>query len=419
LEVSASATSPDHNSRPVGGSQVEMSQRTIDAPQSEHDVIARVRDMVPDLRARVPEAERAGRVLDETIADIVDSGLLRLAAPPQLGGFKSSFRAQQDVLTELARGCGGTSWVAGIYVMMANLYPTLSDQALQDVYAAGPNPMGGGVFSADSLAKAVPGGYQLSGRWPWCGGHHHANWMLLPAPVNRETGVEMLFFLVPRSGFVALDDWSVSGMSATGSATLVIEDEFVPEHRVIPMLNSLHGHPINTRYGCDSYYQMPAVVVFSAVGAGTVLGMARAALDIFLERIHTRGITYSSYTKQAGAPIAWHQMAEATMKYDRAVFHAHRAVDAMDEIARNAGKWDTLTRIRVRADAAQCWRLSEEVIDIVQSAGGASQIHLTDPLQRIVRDANAMVLHSQYLSTTCSELYGRVLCGLEPDVPYF
>jgi alkylation response protein AidB-like acyl-CoA dehydrogenase len=396
-----------------------MSQKTLDKPQTAQDVIARLRDMIPALQARAADAEKAGRILDETAKDFVESGLVRLGAPQELGGFKASFRTQQDALFEVGRGCGSSSWVAAIYIMMSWLYHTLSDQAEQDIYAGGLDPLGAGVFSMNSTVEIVPGGYKLSGRWPFCTGQHHAQWMLMPAPIQRESGVEPTFMLVPRNSFLAEDDWSVCGMTATGSNTLAIQDEFVPEHRVIPLGNSLHGRPINKKYEADPYYRMPAVIYFSAVGAGTLLGIARAALDIFRERIHKRGITYSSYTKQADAPITWHQMAEATMKYDQAAFHAHRAVATMDEFAASGQEWDTLTRIRTRADAAECWGLAKQVVDIVQSAGGASQIHLTDPLQRVVRDANAMFLHSQFLLSSNRELYGRVLCGHKPDVIWF
>jgi len=41
------------------------------------------------------------------------------------------------------------------------------------------------------------------------------------------------------------------------------------------------------------------------------------------------------------------------------------------------------------------------------------------PIQRFQRDMNALANHGLMLSSTAVELYGRVLCGLEPNTPIF
>ena len=39
-------------------------------------------------------------------------------------------------------------------------------------------------------------------------------------------------------------------------------------------------------------------------------------------------------------------------------------------------------------------------------------------MQRVVRDMYAVNLHALMVPSTNLELYGRVLCGLEPNSPY-
>jgi alkylation response protein AidB-like acyl-CoA dehydrogenase len=389
-------------------------------PKIDEQLVKRASDLVPELLQRAPEAEALGRVSDETVMALEEAGIVRIGGPIEFGGHHASFRTQQEVLAEVARGCGSSSWVAGIYVMCSWLFPTFSDKAQDDVYAAGLDPRGAGVFSANSKASPVSGGYELTGRWPFCTGQHHAQWMLVPAPIAQEgEGVEIAFFLVPRKEFGKEGDWDVAGLAATGSNTLTIDGAFVPEHRVLPLSASLSGQGINNRFKDDPYYHVPVVIYFSAVGAGTALGLGRAALDIFRDRVHKRGITYTAYGKQSEAAITHHQMAEAVMKYDEALFHGHRAADTLDSMTSTGAEWDLETRIRTRADAAECVRLCKEVVDVVQSASGASQIHRKDPLQRIVRDMHAFSVHSQFLLSSNRELYGRFLCGLEPTSPWF
>ena len=59
--------------------------------------------------------------------------------------------------------------------------------------------------------------------------------------------------------------------------------------------------------------------------------------------------------------------------------------------------------------------LAREATRILQEASGATSIHQDVPMQRISRDIQALALHGVLNPTTNLELYGRVLCGLEPN----
>jgi hypothetical protein len=56
-----------------------------------------------------------------------------------------------------------------------------------------------------------------------------------------------------------------------------------------------------------------------------------------------------------------------------------------------------------------------EVVDTLFFASGASSIQSHVPIQRFQRDAQALSNHGIMLPTTTTELYGRILCGLEPN----
>ena len=57
---------------------------------------------------------------------------------------------------------------------------------------------------------------------------------------------------------------------------------------------------------------MPASGVIFAGSLGTRVGIARSAMEAFLERLPGRAITYSQYTDQSAAPITHIELARAS-----------------------------------------------------------------------------------------------------------
>ena len=60
-------------------------------------------------------------------------------------------------------------------------------------------------------------------------------------------------------------------------------------------------------------------------------------------------------------------------------------------------------------------RLAKEAVDILNMASGGSSIYSSVPIQQIERDIQAANLQGMIQPTTNLELYGRILCGLEPN----
>ena len=70
--------------------------------------------LVPVLADRAAAAETARRLPDETISDLLETGLIQMRLPPTLGGMGLDMLTETLVSTILARGCASTSWVRGI-----------------------------------------------------------------------------------------------------------------------------------------------------------------------------------------------------------------------------------------------------------------------------------------------------------------
>jgi alkylation response protein AidB-like acyl-CoA dehydrogenase len=320
------------------------------------------------------------------------------------------------VLEELARGCAATSFVAGGYMGVGWTACQFSDQAQEEFFADGP-PLAGLTINAEGgVAIPTSDGYSLSGRWPFCTGHHHADWMMMSAVVmDGSTSPEVGIFAAPRGEFQSLGDWKVTGMMGTGSDTLTVQEARIPRHRALLFKDLVAGDSPSTLVKQDPYFQRPLLPFAASLLAAAPLGLAQEALDLFAQRIHTRGITYTPYLKQADSTVTHLQMAEARMKLDEARFHVDRLAQTVESFD---AEGTTVMRARCLADVARDVALCREVVEIVQTACGARAIAVSDPLQRIVRDIQAYSLHSLLLATTQAENYGRVLCGLEPTVPF-
>ena len=74
-------------------------------------ILEKVRAIGPTLRESAPEAERATRLSDETIADLDATGAFNIASPAEFGGDELSVREQLDVVIEVSKWDGSCGWV--------------------------------------------------------------------------------------------------------------------------------------------------------------------------------------------------------------------------------------------------------------------------------------------------------------------
>ncbi|MFJ9711855.1 acyl-CoA dehydrogenase family protein [Streptomyces sp. NPDC101234] len=377
-----------------------------------------MRELQPLIRSHALRAERQGRVTGEVVEALTGAGIHRMNVPRHFGGYQTSLRTQVDVLSEVSAACGSTGFMALIQAGCAFIAALFPDEAQDEIFT-GPDVRVGGTLIPGSRAVAADGGYVVSGNSPFATGCQDADWHLLTALAHTGDGPPQLLWLaIPMAELKVLDDWNVSGLAASGSNTVVAQDVHVPAHRVLPVGPLLAGVSESRRNSADPFYRMPVLLLFCAWTAANALGLARAALTQFGERIHQRGITYTVYERQHEAPVTHLQFAEATMKVASAELIAADFVGLIEARAADGEPCTTQERARIRAQCGYLTRLCKEAADLIGSASGASSLHREVPVQRIVRDLNALSLHSFVNPAANLELYGRVLSGLDPGTPF-
>lgn len=385
-------------------------------PASE-SLVARAAALVPMLRAGAAAAETARRLPPETFDALSAADVFRMTAPKRFGGHEADFVTQCEVLAEIARGCPSASWIATIFSAMSWLVAAFPDQTQEEILGS-KDPRISGVFSPTGKAVPKNGGYVVSGRWGFNTGGHGSEWNVLNAVRFEDDGPGVpLCVLVKSRELERLDDWHASGMAATGSSTIIAEELFVPAHRVLPLPEMIEAKYPARHNAANPYFNYPLAAVLSVNAAGTPVGIARGAFEAFRARLPGRGITYTTYTNQAEAPVTHLQLGEAALTIDSADAHMRLACRELD--AHGGEALTVLGRVKARAHVSGATGLARDAVDILFNASGASAIQSHVPIQRFQRDMQALANHAIMHVQTTTELYGRVLLGLEPNTPLY
>jgi 3-hydroxy-9,10-secoandrosta-1,3,5(10)-triene-9,17-dione monooxygenase len=388
---------------------------TIETGQ-QADLAGRATELVPLIRKHAAWQEEHRGLHDEVLQAVVDAGLMKMRIPIRYGGYESDARTVCKVISELSRGDGSVGWTAATLCIGAWLTGLFPDEVQDEVFAD-PNVRLGGSISPNGIAVPTEGGVILNGKWPFSTGVLQSQWFVHAALLAAEDSNPVpVIILVPVSDMVIVDDWFTSGLRGTGSVTTLTKDLFVPEARVLPMTPVIReGRHGSLKNADTAMWRSPFSPIASAGVSAVPFGMVRAAQEAFFERLPTRKITYTDYKRQIDAPLTHLQVAEAAVKIDEAEFHVSRAAERLDAKARSREPWTLVERGLARMDMGAACLRAKEAVDVLKTASGGSSIYSDVPIQRIERDIQTISLHGVLHPNTNLELYGRILCGLEPN----
>ncbi|MFI9815800.1 acyl-CoA dehydrogenase family protein [Saccharothrix variisporea] len=379
-------------------------------------VLDAVREIVPVLRRNGEESEARRWVVEENLQLLDKAGVFRTATPRRFGGLDLSLADQARVLTEIARGCPSTGWVSFVWLTSnwtATLYP---DRAQEEVFAAGSVRISS-AFAPTGRLTSTADGYRLTGSWRYNSGVKGADWDFLAAVRDGDEHDEVMV-LVPVSELSLADDWDVTSGGATGSVTVTAQDVFVPAHRAVGFGDAFAGTTgdrANTgatgrNYGVLAFIMAEAAAVF--------IGIAKGALELFLERVPGRGITYTNWTDQSQHPLTQVQVATAANKIAAAEALSGTWLELLQRRA-DAGEQPTDTeKAVIRGQVGFAVQLCREAVEVLYGASGGSVIQRNSPIQRFHRDIQGFSLHALAQPNVNLELQGRVLLGLDPGT-YF
>jgi alkylation response protein AidB-like acyl-CoA dehydrogenase len=381
-------------------------------------MVARVSDLVPVLAERAAWADEHRRLADEQIQALAEAGVFKLRVPIRYGGFEAETRTLVEVAAQLARADGSLAWTAQVYWIPTWMTCMFPDEVQDEVFAT-PDVRVCGTLSPSGTAMQTDGGIVVSGRWGFITGAQHAHWQeIIAVVVGPDREPMPVVALVPMADLQIIDDWHTTGLRASGSVSTCASDLFVPQQRVLPLPSVLQGQSASAHTAGRPIYRAPLLPVASASSVGIAAGLAQAASEAFFGRLPGRKITYTTYEQQAEAPLTHLRVAEAALRADEARFHAERLATLVDSKCAAGSEWSIGERVQARAHLGAACGLGRDAVDIYAAGSGGSSVYSNVPLGRIGADMHAVCLHALMNPDTNAELYGRILCGMQPNTMY-
>jgi 3-hydroxy-9,10-secoandrosta-1,3,5(10)-triene-9,17-dione monooxygenase len=251
---------------------------------------------------------------------------------------------------------------------------------------------------------------RISGQWKFSSGVDYAEWVMIMFP----GGTSRDFLLIPKTDYRIEDDWYVSGLCGSGSKAVIVEDAFVPRHRVLEgSLLSSSRTPGRELYDTP-FYKLPLRTWLGWTLASPIIGMAQGVVELFEERMRGRVNTQTG-ERAIERPANQLRLAESSAEVDVARLLMRRDLHDLVEWGEAGVEIPLPERARVRRDIAYSVKLSVQAANRLFDASGAQAIYDSSPIQCVIRDINA-ASHSVALTwDEPAEQYARVRWGLPPN----
>jgi alkylation response protein AidB-like acyl-CoA dehydrogenase len=374
--------------------------------------LARVRDLAPLVEQYRDESERERRLPQPLFRALRDAGFFGLWVPRNLGGAEVDVETSVRCVEELSRLDGAVGWNVMIAGNTSILWANLQQPVAAEMVAGGRNAViAGTVTSGSGTAHVVPGGFRLTGRWPFASGCHQADWLVCVGqilddgePRRAPDGTPRTFtFAVPAADCHILDTWHTVGLRGTGSHDFEARDLFVPEDRHFPSRGGV-SYQTGPLYNTHFYHLWGPNI------AAVALGIARTAIDLFLQVASTKHASRSPVVLAEREPVQEKVgRAEALLRSGRAFLYetireTWQLLAAGDEVP------EELTAVN-RLAAAAAVDYSIQAVDLIFTLGGTTSIYENRRLERCFRDIHVVRQHA-VVSPNATIAAGRYFVGL-------
>jgi alkylation response protein AidB-like acyl-CoA dehydrogenase len=371
-----------------------------------------------EIRGMAAQAEAERRIPAELFTRLVDAGLFSIYTPKEFGGLDLGLPDALRVVEEVSRHDGSTGWTVALGFANSLFTSVLREESAAQVLGKG------SVLIAGSPAfgvRAVPvdGGYRLTGRWQYNSGAPNAAWIGSAAPIfdgdtprPGEGGLPaMIFFFIPQAEAQIIDTWHVTGLRATGTQDLSVDDVFVPEEMT-------GGFSIPAGVNAVRRCLLANIPLFTAICVAQAppvcLGLARRAIEEFKQITLTKDSPFGPPMRDQVQAHVGLARAEALVRSARSYWYEN--VEALWDAASQGREIAFEDRTAVRLASLTAAENSVAAVDLLYRLAGTSAVFQTSPLERCWRDVHTAAQHFQVQDARW-ETAGRVLLGLDPGSP--
>lgn len=386
-----------------------------------YEVHKRIDAMADDLFAEGIEADRIGRLADDTAKRMKEAGSIRMLQPKEHGGLEVHPREFAETVMRTAALNPSAGWIHGIVGVHPWQLAFADPRAQQEVWGDDQDTWMASPYMPGGICTPVDGGYTFSGRWQFSSGTDHCDWAFLGAFLGNPDGSvaqppRMLHVIIPRTDYTIVDDsWDVVGLRGTGSKDVLVQDAFVPDHRVMDCDEVIDGTAVRNYGRTETLYLMPWSNMFplgiTSATIGICEGLVLHADEYQSARINPQGaaIKDDPYTLFAiGEAVADLRAARDTL-----LANVDRMWDLVD-----SGRTPTFEqRAAGRQTQVQAaWR-AVNAIDRIYPRCGGNALRMDKPMQRFWRDAHAGLHHAIHVPGTVFHASSLSRLGVDPEGP--
>jgi alkylation response protein AidB-like acyl-CoA dehydrogenase len=376
------------------------------------DWLAQAHKFGPIIQTYRDAAEQSRQMPRPLFEALRDSGFFRLWLPRRFGGPEVNMMTFIRVVEALSRLDGAVGWNVMIGTEGSAFAAYLPEETARELFAPA-HAVVAGSFQPKGEAMPVAGGYRVSGVWPLASGCAHATLMVGACRVIEKgctrTGPngapDRQVCVIPASECEVIDTWYSAGLRGTGSSDFRVKEAFVPEDHCFSLTQGPIAEP-------GSLYGAPLPVLFALPVSAVGLGIARDAIDAFIE------LAAGKVRLGGSAALAQDGLVQTTVGRAEAQLHSARAfaLDVARQMTRSTaaeGQISRETTALVALAAAQAAETTTEVVTMLFKMAGSSAIYAGSRLERCFRDVHMITQH-RATNVFNFETAGRHFLGIDP-----
>ncbi len=395
--------------RTAAGTLESPDQATVD------QVLSRIAALAPMVARRAPDIEQDRRLPAEIVSALRSARIYGMLVPRRYGGLEldplNAFRA----IAALAKLDGSVGWNAMIGHIGA-LMPFLAGRALcEKIYQDGRDHIVAGSGQPVGTAERVPGGWRVTGSWPFASGCQNAEWIAgtsvmmeggFPIDASHGSGPMIRTCLMPAEQWEIRDTWHTFGLRGTGSHHVALTDVFVPDGNILEF-------PFGDSFAPDLVFgKFPELVILAH--AALAVGIAEGAIEDLVE-LAGAGVKQLFMT---AALVETERFKEGLARFDAELMAARALLEAqITRVWQNPERSTAkeLTRVSEQLQAA-VWitAASVRVAEGCFELAGSRAVYETSSLQRRVRDlrvaAQHVAVHPRHYVTAGAAVLARLSC---------
>jgi indole-3-acetate monooxygenase len=377
--------------------------------------LARARELGPAITAAADTIEKTRRIPEPLLTQLHEARLFRMLLPLSVGGDEIDPVTYVKAVETAASYDGSVGWCLSIANSTSLIAPYLDIAIARKIFGDPRSTCAWGPPN-DCTARAVPGGYRVTGEWSFASGCRHSSWMGAHGCVvepdgslrlNRFGRPTLRTWLFPVEEANLLDTWNTIGLRGTASDSYRLDDLFVAEE-----FSSTREDPeLRTEPG--RLYAFPQQTMYSVGIASVALGLARGMLDAFVELACRK--TPRGMVRLADSGVVQAEIAKCEAKLGAARAYLFDTLGEIYETADSVAPIDIPARGRVRLAGTHAISSAVGVADYTYKTAGVDAIFPGSPFERRFRDIHTVSQQIQSRDVHY-ETCGQILLGNPPEV---